>query len=144
MLLVSIVVKHFTSSEFKNLAYWPDTHILRAQPGRVKRISVGPENTGPQAKMCNQTRERRIAEALHTLVNEFVAPLFSNLVDPERKIDVMEAALTKKQAAVALGNVSTRTINRLIEQKKLLATGSGNKVLVARSEIERYLRANTK
>ena len=87
--------------------------------------------------MALDNRETRIAQALTTLINEFAAPYLASLVEPRQCPQVLEADLTKTQAAKLL-NVSIRTVEREIAAGHIMAVGKGAKVRIAREEVERY------
>jgi hypothetical protein len=85
--------------------------------------------------MAATTKERRIAEALHTLVDEVLAPFLARMADPTKQIEILEADLTKPQAARLL-NVDPRTLNRYIKSG-LLHTLPGGKMITKR-EVDRF------
>ena len=88
-------------------------------------------------------KENRIAEALHVLVDEVLAPFLTGMADPSTKVEIIEALLTKQQVAKAL-NASVRTVERLIKTGQIVATNSPSGVRIEPSEVDRYKRLNQK
>ena len=78
----------------------------------------------------------------HLIVEEFRFRRELAALDPA-SVEVVEAALTKSQAAKAL-RVSQRTIEREITAGNLVATGIGKSVRIERDELERYKRLRNK
>jgi excisionase family DNA binding protein len=88
--------------------------------------------------MVAKTKERQIAEALHTLVDLVIAPALAQF-GSEPRLEVIEAMLSKSQVARIL-DVHPRTIDRYIKDRRLKASGEGRTARIEPSEVERFKR----
>lgn len=87
--------------------------------------------------MAASAQELRIAEALHTLVDEFLAPTLAAMASPEKQLEIRQAELTVPQVAKIL-KIHPRTVKRLIDRSELIAKKVGSQWRVDPVDLDRY------
>ena len=90
--------------------------------------------------MLDKNHEKQLSDALHTIVDLFLVPQLTAIIAHQPKVDIVEADLTKGQAAKALG-ISPRTLARRIAEGVIRITKDGK---ISQREIEHYRQLDGK